>query len=94
MLLNLQKFYAAESCGWCTPCREGLPWVVELLRAIEEGRAQREDINLLPELIQTMAPGHTFCDLASGAMEPLVSALKHFRDDFEQHIARQQCPWR
>jgi len=94
MVLNLQQFYADQSCGWCTPCREGLPWVVELLREIEEGRAKREDLNLLPELIQTMAPGHTFCDLASGAMEPLVSALKHFRDDFEQHIAGQQCPWR
>jgi NADH-quinone oxidoreductase subunit F len=93
MVLNLQQFYADESCGWCTPCREGLPWAVELLRAIEEGRAKREDLNLLPDLIQTMAPGHTFCDLASGAMEPLLSALKHFRDDFEQHIARQQCPW-
>jgi len=94
MVLNLQQFYADQSCGWCTPCREGLPWVVELLHEIEEGRARREDLNLLPELIETMAPGHTFCDLASGAMEPLVSALKHFRNDFEQHIARQQCPWR
>ncbi|MGD8738665.1 MAG: NADH-quinone oxidoreductase subunit NuoF [Desulfobacterales bacterium] len=94
MVLNLQQFYADQSCGWCTPCRQGLPWVVELLRTIEEGHAKREDLNLLPELIETMAPGHTFCDLASGAMEPLVSALKHFRDDFEQHIDRQQCPWR
>jgi len=94
MVLNLQQFYADQSCGWCTPCREGLPWVVELLQAIEQGRARRADLNLLPELIETMAPGHTFCDLASGAMEPLVSALTHFQDDFEQHIARQQCPWR
>jgi NADH-quinone oxidoreductase subunit F len=91
---NLQKFYAHESCGWCTPCREGLPWVVELLREIEAGCAKREDLDLLPELIQIMAPGHTFCDLASGAMESLASALKHFRKDFEQHLARQQCPWR
>jgi NADH-quinone oxidoreductase subunit F len=94
MVRNLEQFYAAESCGWCTPCREGLPWVVELLREIEEGRAKDEDLDLLPELIRTMAPGHTFCELASGAMEPLASALEHFRDDFEQHIVRQQCPWR
>ena len=93
-LLRIAHFYAHESCGQCTPCREGLPWVVDLLRAIEEGHAKREDLNLLPEFIETMAPGHPFCDLASGAMEPLVSALKHFRDDFEQHIDRQQCPWR
>jgi NADH-quinone oxidoreductase subunit F len=94
MVLNLQMFYAHESCGWCTPCREGLPWVVELLREIEAGSAKREDLDLLPELVQIMAPGHTFCDLASGAMESLASALKHFRKDFEQHLARQQCPWR
>jgi NADH-quinone oxidoreductase subunit F len=94
MVRNLEQFYAGESCGWCTPCREGLPWVVELLSEIEEGRAKGEGLNLLPELVQMMAPGHTFCDLASGAMEPLSSALKHFRDDFEQHIVRQQCPWR
>ncbi len=94
MVHNLQKFYAHESCGWCTPCREGLPWVVELLHAIEAGSAKREDLDLLPELIQIMAPGHTFCDLASGAMESLASALKHFRKDFEQHLTRQQCPWR
>jgi NADH-quinone oxidoreductase subunit F len=94
MVLNLQMFYAHESCGWCTPCREGLPWVVELLREIEAGSAKREDLDLLPELVQIMAPGLTFCDLASGAMESLASAFKHFRKDFEQHLARQQCPWR
>jgi NADH-quinone oxidoreductase subunit F len=94
LVYNLQKFYAHESCGWCTPCREGLPWVVELLREIEAGCAKREDLDLLPELTRIMAPGHTFCDLASGAMESLASALKHFRKDFEQHLARQQCPWR
>ena len=94
MVYNLQKFYAHESCGWCTPCREGLPWVVELLHEIEAGCAKREDLDLLPELIQIMAPGHTFCDLASGAMESLASALRHFRNDFEQHLVRKQCPWR
>jgi NADH-quinone oxidoreductase subunit F len=94
MVHNLATFYAGESCGWCTPCREGLPWVVELLREIEAGSAKSEDLDLLQELIQVMAPGHTFCDLAPGAMEPLSSALKHFRGDFEQHIAAQKCPWR
>jgi len=94
MVYNLAKFFAGESCGWCTPCREGLPWVTELLREIEAGCARSEDLDLLPELIQVMDPGNTFCDLASGAMEPLASALEHFRDDFEQHIAGQKCPWR
>ena len=94
MVHNLATFYAGESCGWCTPCREGLPWVVALLREIEAGCAKPEDLDLLHELIQIMAPGHTFCDLAPGAMEPLSSALKHFRNDFEQHIAGHRCPWR
>jgi NADH-quinone oxidoreductase subunit F len=91
---NLAEFFAGQSCGWCTPCREGLPWVVELLREIEAGCAKSEDIDLLLELVQVMAPGHTFCDLAPGAMEPLASALKHFRDDFVQHITGHRCPWR
>jgi len=94
MVHNLATFYAGQSCGWCTPCREGLPWVVALLREIEAGCAKRDDLDLLPELIQIMAPGNTFCDLAPGAMEPLSSALKHFRNDFEQHIAEHRCPWR
>ena len=94
MVYNLAKFFAGESCGWCTPCREGLPWVTELLREIEAGCARSEDLEILPGLIRIMDPGNTFCDLASGAMEPLASALKHFRDDFEQHIAKQKCPWR
>jgi NADH-quinone oxidoreductase subunit F len=91
---NLTTFYAGESCGWCTPCREGLPWAAALLFEIEAGRAKTQDLDLLLELIQVMAPGHPFCDLASGAMEPLTSGLKHFRDDFEQHLVRQHCPWR
>jgi len=91
---NLQKFFSRESCGWCTPCREGLAWVEKTLAAIEEGRGTREDIGILEFHVRLLAPGRTFCALAPGAMEPLGSGLKFFRDDFDRHISAPSCPWR
>jgi NADH-quinone oxidoreductase subunit F len=92
--LNLEAFFAQESCGWCTPCREGLPWVRNLLEAIEDGRGEPGDLAQLEENGRLMGPGLTFCALAPGAAEPLLSALKHFREDFERHIRDRRCPWR
>ena len=92
-VLNLEKFFARESCGWCTPCREGLPWVPKLLMSFEEGRATSEDLSLLKMHAKWLTPGHTFCGLAPGAMAPLQSALKYFHDDFERHISTGGCPW-
>jgi NADH-quinone oxidoreductase subunit F len=94
MVLNLERFFARESCGWCTPCREGLPWVVKLLQAIESGQGQPEDLEILESHTRLLVPGNTFCALAPGAMEPLESALRYFRVDFEQHIMEKRCPWR
>ncbi len=94
MVHNLLKFFARESCGWCTPCREGLPWLERIVAAIEDGEGQPGDIELLQEQTKLLGPGHTFCALAPGAMEPLQSALKYFREDFERHIAEKRCPWR
>lgn len=94
MLHNLEHFFAQESCGWCTPCREGLPWTEKLLLAIEEGRGKPEDIDILKFHTRYLTPGHTYCALAPGAMEPLQSALKYFIDDFEKHIEEKRCPWR
>lgn len=91
---NLQHFFAQESCGWCTPCRDGLPWVEKILKSIDEGRGKMEDLDLLSFHTKYLGPGNTFCALAPGAMEPLQSALKYFRDDFERHIKEQRCPWR
>lgn len=90
---NLQHFFAQESCGWCTPCREGLPWVEKILLGIEKGEGRNEDLELLHLHTQLLGPGHTFCALAPGAMEPLQSALKYFREDFEVHIREKKCPW-
>jgi NADH-quinone oxidoreductase subunit F len=94
MVHNLLLFFSRESCGWCTPCREGLPWIEKTLAAIENGEGQPSDIHLLEEQTHLLRPGNTFCALAPGAMEPLQSALKYFRKDFERHISERQCPWR
>ena len=94
MVLNLEQFFAQESCGWCTPCREGLPWVVNLLGAIEDGEGEPEDLDTLAEQCVRLGPGNTFCALAPGAVEPLQSALKLFREDFERHITEKRCLWR
>ncbi|SFD22033.1 NADH dehydrogenase subunit F [Chitinophaga sp. CF118] len=90
---NLQHFFAQESCGWCTPCREGLPWVEKILLSLEKGEGRKEDIELLEMHTQYLGPGNTFCALAPGAMEPLQSALKYFRDDFDKHIDHKKCPY-
>ncbi len=90
---NLIAFFARESCGWCTPCREGLPWVERILAAMERGEGERGDIELLDEHVAALAPGATYCLLAPGAMEPLGSALRYFRGDFERHVAERRCPW-
>ncbi len=86
MVLNLEEFFAQESCGWCTPCRDGLPWTVTLLKDIIAGHGRMEDLDTLAGLTRMLGPGNTFCALAPGAMEPLQSALKYFRADFERYI--------
>ena len=94
MVQNLEEFFAQESCGWCTPCREGLPWTARLLEAIEEGQGRPEDLEQLSVHCKLLGPGNTFCALAPGAVEPLQSALKYFREDFEAHIRQNRCPRR
>ncbi len=94
MVLNLETFFARESCGWCTPCREGLPYIVHLLRAIENGEGRMEDIETLEMQCRLLGPGNTYCALAPGAVEPLQSALRYFREDFERHITGRRCPWK
>jgi NADH-quinone oxidoreductase subunit F len=83
---NLEQFFARESCGWCTPCRDGLPWTVKVLQALEAKAGQAGDIEFLEHMTRSLGPGKTFCAHAPGAMEPLQSALKYFRSDFEKGI--------
>lgn len=94
MLHNLEHFFAQESCGWCTPCREGLPWIERLLEAIEQGHGEPGDLEMLDHHSKRLGFGYTFCAFAPGAMEPLRSGLKYFREDFERHISGRRCPWK
>ncbi|CFU85890.1 NADH-quinone oxidoreductase subunit NuoF [Yersinia pseudotuberculosis] len=87
LVRNLEEFFSRESCGWCTPCRDGLPWSVKILRALERGEGQPGDIETLEQLCRFLGPGKTFCAHAPGAVEPLQSAIKYFRDEFEAGIA-------
>ena len=95
MCRNLEHFFAQESCGFCTPCRDGLPWVEALLTDIEEGRGAPGDLELLERNAQFIGGvTNTFCLHAPGAIEPLSSALRYFRDDFEEHIRTGKCRYR
>ena len=94
MVLALEKFFARESCGWCTPCREGLPWIARTLEALERGTGESGDLEILESHVQLLGPGRTFCALAPGAVESLGSALRLFRDDFERHVRQKRCPWK
>ncbi len=93
MVLNLTRFFAQESCGWCTPCRNGLPFVRQLLTDIENGDGRMEDLDTLLEYCDYLGPGNTYCALAPGAAEPIQSSLKYFRDDYVEHIEKGCCPY-
>ncbi len=93
MVLNLLQFFAQESCGWCTPCRDGTAWAVEILTRIEHGQGTSKDLTQLAELCDFMWLGKTHCALAPGAVEPLKSAMRYFKDDFEQHIKQGCCTY-
>ncbi|QOI10976.1 NADH-quinone oxidoreductase subunit NuoF [Blochmannia endosymbiont of Colobopsis nipponica] len=86
LVRNLEEFFSRESCGFCTPCRDGLPWIVKLLVSLEEKTGYYEDIKILEELCYVLGPGKTFCAHAPGAMEPLQSALKYFMEEFEDGV--------
>ena len=88
--LNLIRFYARESCGWCTPCREGLPYVRHILERLEAGRGEPEDIDLLREHVKYLS--YAFCALAPGAMGPVDGLLRNFEGEIREHISKKRCP--
>lgn len=92
VVLNLMHFFARESCGFCTPCRDGLPYLEQILAGIHAGEGRTEDLALLEELCGKIAP-HAFCAFAPGAVMPLTSSLHCFRDHYEHHIATGRCPF-
>jgi NADH-quinone oxidoreductase subunit F len=88
---RLVRFYAHESCGKCTPCREGTWWAARVLGRIEEGYGREEDVPLLDDLGQHIL-FRAFCALADGAVSPIASSLQHFRDEYEAHVREGRCP--
>jgi NADH-quinone oxidoreductase subunit F len=93
LMRNLQHFFAQESCGWCAPCRDGLPWVEHILASFEAGEGREQDLALLAALPAQMGPGRTFCGLAPGAMASLATGLVLFHEDLQRHMKEKSCPW-
>jgi NADH-quinone oxidoreductase subunit F len=92
--LRLAHFYAHESCGKCTPCRQGTYFLEQVLQRIEDGRGKEGDIELLLDVADNMM-GKSFCPFADypGATGPVVSSIKRFRSEYEQHIREHACPF-
>jgi NADH-quinone oxidoreductase subunit F len=90
-LLNITHFYRHESCGQCTPCREGTNWAERILRKIEQGQGEMKDIDLLEELARHIN-FRTICPLGDAAAMPIESFLKKFRPEFEAHVQQGKCP--
>jgi NADH-quinone oxidoreductase subunit F len=82
---NFSRFYHHESCGQCTPCREGTGWLEKILWRIENGQGRDEDIDLLWN-IQSKIEGNTICPLGDAASWPVAAAIRHFREEFEYHV--------
>ena len=83
--LTLARFYRHESCGQCSPCREGTGWMEKILRNIDSGKGKKSDIDLLWD-IQRKIEGNTICPLGDAAAWPVAAAIRHFRDEFEWHV--------
>ena len=89
-LERLSYFYFEESCGQCTPCREGTGWLYRVVRRIETGEGRQEDLDLLLNVSDNIA-GRTICALGDAAALPVKSFIKHFRAEFEHHITHKRC---
>lgn len=88
---RLAKFYREESCGKCTPCREGTYWMTDVLDRIEAGLGQESDLAMLLDIADNIN-GKCFCPLGDASLGFMVSAVKHFRDEFEAHVREHTCP--
>ena len=89
-IANLAHFYKHESCGQCTPCREGTGWMMRILDRMVEGRAEVEEIDMLDQVSRQME-GHTICALADGAAWPVQGLIRNFRPQIEQRIAERKA---
>jgi NADH-quinone oxidoreductase subunit F len=91
-VLRWTEFYKHESCGKCTPCREGTWWLVQALKNLENGQGAPEDLEKLLDLCDNIM-GRSFCALADGAASPIISSLQYFRDEYLEHLKNGGCPF-
>ncbi len=91
-VLRWTEFYKHESCGECTPCREGTWWLVQVLKDLEAGKGTEADLDKLLDLCDNIM-GRSFCALADGAASPIISSLKYFRQEYLDHLAAGRCPF-
>jgi NADH-quinone oxidoreductase subunit F len=92
LALRAEKFYMHESCGKCTPCREGTRWLAQILEKIEDGRAEYADLDLLDNVGNRIL-GRSLCALGDFAVYPVQSYLREFRSEFEAHVEQAGCPF-
>ncbi|MHB1844641.1 MAG: complex I 51 kDa subunit family protein, partial [Deltaproteobacteria bacterium] len=98
-LWRVSKFYAEESCGQCTPCREGTPWLEALLFRLDSGAGSSRDLDTLLSVATAICPfppmglGNTICALGDAAALPIHSFVKRFRAEFEAHVRERRCPF-
>ncbi len=91
-VLRWTEFYAHESCGKCSPCREGTFWLVQILERLEHGNGTEEDISTLLDVCDNIF-GRAFCALGDGATSPIVSSVQYFRDEYVAHFTAGGCPF-
>jgi NADH-quinone oxidoreductase subunit F len=91
-VLRWTEFYAHESCGKCTPCREGTFWLVQILRRLENGKGSEEDLEKLLDISDNIL-GRSFCALGDGATSPITSSLEYFREEYVDHLRQGGCPF-
>jgi NADH-quinone oxidoreductase subunit F len=91
-VLRWTEFYKHESCGKCTPCREGTWWLVQILRDLEAGKGTEDDLAKLLDLCDNIM-GRSFCALGDGATSPITSSIKYFRDEYIAHMVQGGCPF-
>lgn len=90
VLARLSHFYCEESCGQCTPCREGTAWLAQIVHRIEHGQGKPQDLDLLTDICSQIR-GRTICALGDAAAMPVEGFLKHYRDEFQYHIDHKRC---
>ncbi len=86
------QFYRHESCGKCTPCREGTYWYVKIFDRLESGEGTEEDLDTLLDMSENIL-GRAFCALGDGATSPVTSSLQYFRDEYVAHLTHGGCPF-